>query len=71
MNKDKALQIISDNSKSNNRSLLEFTHEKQEFNLVAYWEFYNAIRVLGYHYCDKKVLEREITYKIVKSYQFF
>ena len=71
MNKREALKIINDNAASENDSYLDFMHERARFDEVSFWEFYNAIKVLGHEFKDEKNLSRELTKKIIKSYEWY
>ena len=60
-----------DNANSENESLLDYTHERQIFNENAFWNFYNAIRQLGFDYSNEAELNRELTLNLIKSYECF
>jgi hypothetical protein len=71
MNLSIANQIINDNSDSCNNSFIDFLHEKSIFNEIKFWEFYNAIRFIGELNKTEPNLDRILTWKIVKSYEWF
>lgn len=70
MKLEEALIIIEDNFNSSNNSFLDFAHEKQTFEEIKFWEFYNSIRVISSSN-KRKSLDRELTFKIMHSYEWF
>ena len=70
MNKEDAIKIINNNAASNNNSYLDFMHERGVFEAYSFWKFYNAIRLLGYELRNEDTLNRELTKKILKSYEW-
>jgi hypothetical protein len=71
MNKKEALKILNDNAATENDSYLYFIHEEGCFDEFSFWEFYNAIKVLGHEFKDEKKLSRELMKKIIKSYEWY
>lgn len=71
MNTQTAIKIIEDNANSDNDSLLDYTHEREMFDEKSFWMFYNAIRQLGFEYSVGNMLNRKITTKLIKGYQYF
>lgn len=71
MTLEQALNIIDDNANSVNDSLLDFTHERNKFDEIAFWKFYNAIRIIARKNSVENNLSRELTMKIIKSYEYF
>ena len=63
MTKDEALQILEDNCRCDNDSFMDYTHERDMFEEKAFWELYNAIRVLSYEY-KGKTLDKKIAHDI-------
>ena len=70
MNTEEALEIINNNAASNQQSYCYFMHECGEFEASSFWRFYNAIRLLGYACSNEDTLDRELTQKILKSYEW-
>ncbi len=70
MNTEEALEIINNNAASKEQSYLYFMHECGEFEASSFWKFYNAIRLLGYVCSNEDTLDRELTQKILKSYEW-
>ena len=71
MNLSIANQIINDNYDTCNNSFLDFLHEQDIFNEIKFWELYNAIRLIGELNKTELNLERKLTWRIVKSYEWF
>ncbi len=70
MNKEEAINIINDNAESENNSYMDFMHERGLFDKHSFWKFYNSIRLLGYEFRKDESLSRELTKKILKSYEW-
>jgi len=70
MNKEEAIKIINDNAASDNGSYMDFFHEKGVFDELSFWKFYNSIRLLAYELRNDDSLNRELTTKILKSYEW-
>tara|TARA_B100000768_G_C11111521_1_gene303473 strand:- start:208 stop:630 length:423 start_codon:yes stop_codon:yes gene_type:complete len=70
MNKEEAIKIINDNAASNNNSYLDFMHESAIFDELSFWKFYNSVRIVGYELRNIDSLNRELTKKILKSYEW-
>ena len=70
MNTEDAIKVIHDNANSNNGSYMDFMHEQSKFDEFSFWEFYNSIRLLGYELRNEDALNRELTAKILKSYEW-
>ncbi len=70
MNKNRVLKIINDNANTDNESFMYFLHEQGVFDEKSYWKFYNSIRYLGIENYSNE-LPRELTAKIIKSYEWF
>ncbi len=71
MNKEEAIKIIEDNAATKNNSFLDFLHERDKFDEMAFWKFYNAVRYMGHELKNEKFLSRELTFGIIKSYEWF
>ena len=71
MTREEALKIIDDNANVDDNSFLFYIHERNLFDNKAYWRFYNAIRVIGYDCCQSDCLSKELTWKIIKTYEWF
>lgn len=63
MTKEEALQILEDNCQCQNDSFMDYTHDRDMFEEKAFWDLYNAIRVLSYEYADKAI-ERSVSHHI-------
>ncbi|HCS20923.1 MAG TPA: hypothetical protein DIW47_10265 [Bacteroidetes bacterium] len=70
MTKEGAIKIIDDNAASENNSYMDFMHEKNLFDEYSFWKFYNSIRLLGHEFRIGDSLPRELTSKILKSYEW-
>ena len=70
MNIEEAIRIVNDNAATENNSYMDFMHEKGMFDEHSYWKFYNSIRLLGYEFRNEVSLPRELTNKILKSYEW-
>lgn len=70
MNTEEALEIINNNAASKEHSYLYFMHECGEFEAANFWKFYNAIRLLGFACSNEDTLDRDLTQKILKSYEW-
>ncbi|MER2996531.1 Imm41 family immunity protein [Pontibacter populi] len=71
MNKEEAKKIIEDNAATENESFLDFIHERWTFNEVAFWKYYNSIKLLAFELRNEESLSRDLTYKIIKSNQYY
>jgi hypothetical protein len=70
MNKEEAIIIVNDNAATENNSYMDFMHERRMFDELSFWKFYNAIRLLGHELRNENSLPRELTKKILKSYDW-
>ncbi len=61
-----AKQIIRDNYKGENNSFLFYLHEKSDFSVESFWEFYESITALALCGEEKTM---EITEQISQCYQ--
>lgn len=66
----KALAIITANANTTNGSYLYFLHERSYFDEKSFWELYNAIRFAGQAYSHEKMLDRELTHQVLKTYHW-
>ena len=71
MNKEEAIKIIADNAATENDSFLDFLHERSTFSELAFWKFYNSIKVIGFELRNEESLSRDLTYHIIKTYQYY